>query len=190
MPFYCYKCGIIGHRLRDCLLYLLEEYDSDSDNLPYPKSLEVQFERRRRISDGINSNGGDRHSSEAESGAGYRGRQTAKSTPSSKPYFGERTEDNGKTVGEDLGDNVEFQNSKMGGADGVNEVDYGLETINSPAIGLKEGLLIDRVTDSVIEVLPVFKKSDVLEKDSGVGPTHEKGKGVWSTWTWSKRKID
>lgn len=41
LPFFCYSCGLLGHRYLDCSRRLDVEQDSDSEELPYPKSLMV-----------------------------------------------------------------------------------------------------------------------------------------------------
>lgn len=39
LPYFCYSCGLIGHRYLACHKRLEEDQDSDSEDLPYPKSL-------------------------------------------------------------------------------------------------------------------------------------------------------
>lgn len=41
LPYFCYTCGMLGHRDMDCSQRFEEEHDSDSEELPYPKSLMV-----------------------------------------------------------------------------------------------------------------------------------------------------
>lgn len=68
LPYYCYKCGLVGHRFRDCELHLdNEDCDSDSEKLSYPKSLEVQIFRKNCGIEGSHINGGGRNKSDVES---------------------------------------------------------------------------------------------------------------------------
>lgn len=48
LPCFCYKCGLIGHKFRECEKFLDEEIDSDSESFQYPKALEVEAKRKRR----------------------------------------------------------------------------------------------------------------------------------------------
>lgn len=39
LPFFCYFCGVIGHRYIDCSKRGVEDAEHDVEELPYPKSL-------------------------------------------------------------------------------------------------------------------------------------------------------
>lgn len=41
LPYFCYTCGLLGHRYVDCSRRFKENRDSDYDDLSYPKSLMV-----------------------------------------------------------------------------------------------------------------------------------------------------
>lgn len=197
LPYYCYKCGIIGHRFRDCLLHLADDYDSDSECLPYPKSLEVHFERKRRGSEGFFSGGDDKHSSETDSDARGGRQLNEKSTPLSKQNIEAGLEERLQTRGNELGKSGliqnlnmcmagskelgrlgEVQNSKMSMAGGGSHDNNGKSLNQSKSLGLNESAQIMGIPDPVIEEVVNVEGADLLIQDSTVGILSDKGKGV------------
>lgn len=93
LPYFCYTCGMIGHRYLDCGERKDKENDSDSEDLPYPKSLMATPYKRNMLQpmdkEGSGFSAFDRCSSkgEKEVARGLKGKE--KETGSALPQSGE-----------------------------------------------------------------------------------------------------